>query len=325
MQKHNKDESWVAATKQKSTNTNAGEDEVTLIATVSRKPNLKGIPFVEAIERKAFPYDTRNLSGEKSTEMQSILQELKGQIIVVDGIIGAGKSTFCKILKKTLRNAGIPCIYHPEYQNPKYLSLFLSNQPKYAFAFQTLMLERRGEIYKSALKEKAAGYTVIIDRSLHGDMAFELMHYKVGNINKEEHEAYLSELSKIGVGAGVPDVMIYLDTSVQTAQKRVVVRDRLSEKSVYDISYHSRLTMVYVDLMETAEKNGILVCRVPYDIHSDNFAHFNDVEYRDACVAEMSSLFEKLIKTQIKPPLPQTTRTTDAGNSKNRKGKLDSK
>lgn len=315
MSKNTKNESLSTKRQQRATQDNINEDDASFVSVLDKhqiRNLLKGEPFVEAIDREAFPYDNRNHSPERVEEIHKSLQELKQRIIVVDGIIGAGKSTFCRILKKTLKAAGIPCIYHPEYQNNKYLSLFLSNQPKYAFAFQTLMLERRGETYKTALKQRAAGYTVIIDRSLHGDMAFELMHYKNENINKEEHEAYLSEISRIGVGANVPDFLIYLDVGVKTAQDRVTRRDRLDEKTVYDVSYHSRLTMVYLDLMETAEKSGMLVCKVPYNTHSDNFARFGDIEYNDVCLAEMSSLWELLIKTQIKPFTTTTNRTTTA-------------
>lgn len=292
----------------KSVKTSQLQEEEEVCKPSSTRELLGGVKFEEALVRKAFPYDRRTLSDEKSGEVSKLFrQHLTGQIIVVDGIIGAGKSTFCKILKKTLTKAGISCVHFPEYVNNKYLSLFLSDQSKYAFAFQTLMLEKRGEIYREALRQRDMGNTVIIDRSLHGDMAFELMFHKTGKINKAEHEAYLSELSRIGTGARTPDIVLYLDVSTDVAKARVQRRGRLSESDVYDVAYHTRLSMVYNDLMNKAKHlDGLLLCRIPYDVHSHNFAHYHQEEYKDACVAEMSLLWVELIKNQIASPKPNT-------------------
>lgn len=263
------------------------------IATaVSQKQDEKYV-MVDSRLRPGFPYDDRM----KSHHGTSLLCHLKGKIIVVDGKIGAGKTTFCHILKKTLKSAGLNCLLYEEYINHTYLDLFLKNQKKYAFTYQTLMLAKRGECYKQALKEKELGKTIIIDRSLLGDMSFESLQHKSGNINHEEHAAYLSELSRVCAGADKPDLTVHLKVTTEVAQKRILARNRGIEVAAYDFAYHERLGMIYADILEDGKKNkNLRVHEISFDGDRTNFGRFDDPEYKQACVDEMTFICNDIVR-----------------------------
>jgi len=107
---------------------------------------------------------------------------LRGKICIIEGLISAGKSTASAELEKFVTNLGIPCKFFPEPLIPELLALFLSDQKKHAFAFQLTMLVKRQAIYREAFEAAKQGYFCIIDRSIHGDFCFALMHKNRGNI-----------------------------------------------------------------------------------------------------------------------------------------------
>ena len=108
---------------------------------------------------------------------------LRGRVCIVEGAISAGKSTAGRELEKFVTNLGIKCKFFPEPLIPDLLGLFLSDQKKYAFAFQLTMLVKRQAIYREAFEAAKQGYFCIIDRSIHGDYCFALMHKNRGNIS----------------------------------------------------------------------------------------------------------------------------------------------
>lgn len=95
------------------------------------------------------------------------LRHLRGAIILVEGIIGAGKSTLSHKLYNLLKHAGIPVLFLEEEVDPVMLDLFLSDMKKYAFAFQMLMLVQRQKIYMQGLDfARKENGVVIIDVSV---------------------------------------------------------------------------------------------------------------------------------------------------------------
>lgn len=107
---------------------------------------------------------------------------LRGKVCIIEGLISAGKSTASAELEKFVTKLGIPCKFFPEPLIPELLALFLSDQKKYAFSFQLTMLVKRQAIYREAFEYAKQGYFCIIDRSIHGDFCFALMHKNRGNI-----------------------------------------------------------------------------------------------------------------------------------------------
>lgn len=164
------------------------------------------------------------------------LRHLRGAIIVVEGIIGSGKTSLGKGLTKMIGDAGIPCQFFEEEVNMELLTLFLSNMKKYAFVFQLFMLKSRQDIYRRALEfSRGSNGVSIIDRSLHGDIAFAQMHVTMGNINEDEWEVYSSIVKSSSLPE--PTVVIYLQVTPETAMSRIHRRDRNGEKDAYTIDY----------------------------------------------------------------------------------------
>lgn len=181
---------------------------------------------------------------------------MRGRILILEGIISAGKSTAGQELLKTCQNIGIKTKFFPEPLCPALLKLFLEDQKKYAFVFQTTMLCERKAIYEQAQRAAELGYFCIIDRSIHGDYCFAKMHHSAGNINDDEWNAYLKILKKDSYFH--PDYLIYLKVSPSTALSRCAKRDRDGESS-YSPNYFESLCKVYDVVIEISDAKSTLV------------------------------------------------------------------
>ena len=190
---------------------------------------------------------------------------LKGRILILEGHIAAGKSTAGKELTKFLTDLGIKTKFFPEPLIPGLLKLFLSDQKKYAYSFQLAMLVKRQAIYREARTLADQGYFCIIDRSLHGDYCFALMHKNRGNITEQntldqdsptEWGSYLEVLASEEFQK--PDYVVYLKVTAKKAIERCKNRDRNGEKA-YDIKYFEELGKIYDSTIPQSPSLGYLV------------------------------------------------------------------
>jgi len=189
----------------------------------------------------------------------------RGRVIIIEGLISAGKSTAGVEMCKYLNELGIKARFFPEPLIPSLLHLFLSNQEKYAFAFQLAMLIKRQTIYREAYQLAQQGYCCIIDRSLYGDYCFALMHKNRGNITDvttlndkapTEWKSYLDALHSEHFEH--PDYVIYLKVTPDVAIERCKKRDRDGEKA-YDIEYFKELCDTYDKIIPSTPANNMMV------------------------------------------------------------------
>lgn len=180
------------------------------------------------------------------------LRHLRGSVLLIEGIIGAGKTTLGMKLYNLLTRVDIPVMIFEEEVDAKMLDLFLSDMKKYAFSFQIHMLVQRQKIYMKALQfvEKNNG-VAIVDRSLLGDWSFCMLHNDYGNISDLEYQAYESVMSSTRLP--VPASIFYLEVTPETAHKRIVARNRGREPDVYTLEYLSDLDMNYKVAMEQSD------------------------------------------------------------------------
>jgi len=170
---------------------------------------------------------------------------------MVEGVIGAGKTTFCNVLGELLKSKGydLQVFREPIEEDDPTLKLFLSDCDKYAFFFQIHMMKKRIELYEKALKLKSQGKIVIIDRSFRGDRVFEELFYRKGAITSNEHEYYLTCIKNIANNIDKPDIILYLDVSVDDAMSRISARNRMNETSAYNAEYINTLKCLYDEIM----------------------------------------------------------------------------
>lgn len=165
---------------------------------------------------------------------------MPGLVIVLEGLIGVGKSTLGRSLEKHLSNIA----WMPEPINEELLKLYISNMARYAFPFQTIVARERIQSYKEARRLASQGKTVIIDRGLPGDLAFAQMQKDKGFFTEEEFRVYLN-LTSESSDVPKPDIIVYLDCTPETAWKRILARSNPAEKKGYNLQYLKDLSKAY--------------------------------------------------------------------------------
>jgi deoxyadenosine/deoxycytidine kinase len=174
-----------------------------------------------------------------------------GILIYVEGIIGIGKSTYCKEIAKRMR---LRVIEEPVKSNP-YLDLFYQDPKKYAYEMQIYLLHRRIGLQQLAAAEalystEFAG--AMLDRSLFGDRVFEELHHEDGNISDLQHHAYLTAIKNMQLMIYPPTILVFLDGEPEIALERVKARKRGCEVGI-PLEYLERLTKRYHRLIQDAK------------------------------------------------------------------------
>lgn len=174
------------------------------------------------------------------------------QMIVVDGVVGVGKSTFMNILSEK----GYIPYPEPVLDNPL-LEKFYYDRARYSFPLQVFFLNKRFKFIKDASEAGNA----VMDRSIYGDVIFAKMLKDNGEMSDEEFELYKELLSNMLEHVKPPKLMVYLEISVDGAMNRIEKRGRDYEQIV-ERAYWERLNHEYKTYFESYDISPILTINV---------------------------------------------------------------
>ncbi len=160
-------------------------------------------------------------------------------MIIIEGQIGVGKTTMGELLEREL---GIRLF--PELQHPQTLTLldrFYADQRRWAFTLQVHFLNERFRMIKE-IRRTGGG---ALDRSIYGDRIFAEVLHDDGAMTGEEFMTYETLLANMLEHVEAPDLLIYLDCSIDTAMKRIRRRNRGLEADI-PRDYLERLNARYL-------------------------------------------------------------------------------
>lgn len=193
----------------------------------------------------------------------------RGTLIVLEGSIAAGKTTLAFALRDYLSALGHKVLVMLEPIQKEFLNLYQSAIGRYAFPFQSVMARERIQTYREALRQIDAGVTVIMDRSLVGDLAFAVMQRDAGHFTDAEWQVYNT---LIGLNADNKDVdrkfmseaiIIYLDVTPQVSFERMLQRAIESEVKAYTLDYFQKLDIAYEEAIQRVARYNRVVWDVP--------------------------------------------------------------
>lgn len=181
------------------------------------------------------------------------------ELIIVDGVVGSGKTTFMNLLKEEL---SLPGFEEPVTDNPL-LAKFYHDRKRYSFPLQVFFLNRRFRMLKDAGEKHTAS---VMDRSIYGDVIFAKLLHEGGDMEKDEFDLYKELLVNMLDHIEAPKLMIYLKCDVDTAISRIVKRGREYEQIV-EREYWERLNREYEAYFSAYNLSELLVIDVKkYDL-----------------------------------------------------------
>lgn len=155
---------------------------------------------------------------------------------IVEGNIGAGKSTFLRLIGQAL---DVQIVYEPheKWQDVNgagnLLDNFYADTKRWAYTFQSYAFITRVLEQEESVK-KATHPVQILERSIYSDRyCFAKNCYQMGTMSALEWKLYqewFSWLSRDYVKK--PDGFIYLKTDPEVCYKRLIKRSRSEEKAV---------------------------------------------------------------------------------------------
>lgn len=172
-----------------------------------------------------------------SEMLAKIKNERVYDMIVIEGVVGVGKSSLMYILGEK----GYTEFEEPVVDNP-ILDKFYHDRTRYSFPLQVFFLNKRFEHIKKATEVENA----VMDRSIYGDAIFARMLNLNGEMSDEEFAIYAELLENMLEHVQAPKLMVYLEVSVDEAMRRIHKRGRDYELIV-EREYWERLNQEYED------------------------------------------------------------------------------
>ncbi len=156
--------------------------------------------------------------------------------LAIEGVIGVGKTTLARLLQPVFQAELLLEVFE---ENP-FLSDFYSDRQRYAFQTQIFFLLSRYHQQRRAVPEVLErGANLIADYTFEKDALFASI-----NLKGDELEMYYRVHEALAEKIPLPDLILYLRASTDTAMQRIALRDRSYERNM-ERSYIAEVNQAY--------------------------------------------------------------------------------
>ena len=177
------------------------------------------------------------------------MNKMKPKVIVIDGIISAGKTTYISMLLTNLTKKGwkVTVVKEPvdKWKESGLLQRFYQDPGRWGYHFQTkAFVDRVNEniaMYAAHGTADTDHHVFILERSCFTDILFmELLHEAklVDDMEMANYREWVALWGK--VMPYEPDLFIYLKPTVEVCMKRLKERNRVGEEGV-SLAYQKSL------------------------------------------------------------------------------------
>ncbi|HEY4519909.1 MAG TPA: deoxynucleoside kinase [Candidatus Paceibacterota bacterium] len=215
--------------------------------------------------------------------------------ISVSGVMGSGKTTFCRILAKKF---GFHLMQEKVDQNP-YLAKYYQEPHRWAFKSQVFyLIEKVAQLQET---ERLLQHTSVVqDTPIYQDsFSYARAQKFLGYMTNAEYDEYLSLLQAYLPKLLKPDLIIHLDAPLDTLEKRIRQRARNFEKTI-DRTYLQLLQKLQSDWIQQ-HSSTIHIITIP----TDNVTH--DITLDPKYQTEVLSVIENHIEKKRPAPTASLT------------------
>jgi len=158
--------------------------------------------------------------------------------VAIAGNIGVGKSSLTTLLAERL---GWEPFFEAVVENP-YLADFYGDMRRWSFHSQIFFLSRRLHDHQALMVHPTS---VLQDRTVYEDAEiFARNLYRQGYMNERDWASYLDLYKSVSSLLPPPNLVVYLQASVETLSKRIDLRGRDFEREISG-EYLGRLNDLY--------------------------------------------------------------------------------
>jgi deoxyguanosine kinase len=171
------------------------------------------------------------------------MYSIKSKFIVVEGAIGAGKTSLVLQLSKLYHARSILEVVE---ENP-FLARFYEDIRGYAFRTQIFFLLSRYDQQVKAIQQDLFRQLSFSDYIFAKDRIFAHLNLSGNELKMYEHLYQIMDKN-----IPHPDIIIYLRASTEVLMKRIMLRDRPFERKI-SYQYMDRLNQAYEDFFTRSE------------------------------------------------------------------------
>jgi len=201
------------------------------------------------------------------------------KVIVVEGLIGSGKTTLSRELGIALGEKTLT-LFEPDEKgeggggNP-YLADYYADPKRWSFVLQVHQLQARYRMHLQAQWHAMQGFGhAVLDRSYFGDTAFARLQLKGGLMSEREFATYSSIYQAMTAGVLLPSVCVRVLAQPEICERRVASRmeketGRKCEQAI-DLDYLRGLETEIDHMVAVLRGMGVCVIDMAWDVDRDS-------------------------------------------------------
>ena len=202
----------------------------------------------------------------------------KPLFIVIDGLIGAGKTTLIKLLEEKFNNGGIKTVasYEPVdiWESTGALKKFYQDIKGNCYNFQTFTFVTRIQRVLKDVEDNPDAEVFLLERSIFSDKYIFVEMLKnssmMDSVESAMYEIWWDMWRRI-MPANI-DLFILLDTSVSDSMKRLLIRNRDGETGGVSQDYQQDLRKTHLDFYQSfLPEAGYKTVTISSDKMSQNY------------------------------------------------------
>ncbi len=156
--------------------------------------------------------------------------------IAIEGVIGVGKTTLCRLLQDAFQAH----LLLEKFEENPFLAKFYEDKARYAFQTQMFfLLSRYHQLRESVPVALQRGEQILADYAFAKDALFAN-----NNLSGEELTIYQQVHDALAEKLPAPDLVVYLQASTRTLMQRIALRDRAYEREM-SVDYIHALNQTY--------------------------------------------------------------------------------
>jgi len=215
------------------------------------------------------PRNTLNESDESLIKLPDHLQ-----YVVIEGVIGAGKSSLAKLLAA---RQGAQLVLEEFDANP-FLARFYEDRPRWAFQTQLSFLASRFRQQQSLHTRDLFHQSTISDYAFDKDRIFARQ-----NLTGDELQLYESLYTMMQPTTPLPNLIIYLQSSTPRLMQNIRKRGRSYEENMEE-SYIESLNQAYNQYFFHYVQTPLLI------VNATNIDFVHKVEHLDDLIRQIGTL-----------------------------------